>query len=492
MVPSIPESRVRQLNDAPPNPRGAFVLYWMTAARRARYNVALERALAWARELNRPLLVFEPLRCDYPYASERLHRFIIEGMHDNAAAFARAGVTYYPYLEPSRGAGRGLLAALAAQAALVVTDDFPTFFVPRMIAAAGARLPVRAEAIDANGLAPMRAAGRTFVSAYLFRRFLQTTLRPHLIAFPRENPLVRHGLPPARLPRAVTARWRPTPTAALARPETLLADLPIDHRLGPGFASGGARAARRRLAAFVTDRLADYDEARNHPDADATTGLSPYLHFGHLASHEVFTAVAEHEGWTPERVAPVADGARTGFWGLSRSAEAFVDQLVTWRELGFNFCAFTPEHATYESLPPWARRTLAEHADDPRPALYSLEQLTRAETHDPLWNAAQRQLVGEGRIHNALRMLWGKKILEWSASPRAAWAALLELNDRYALDGRDPNSITGLGWCLGRFDRAWGPVRPVFGTVRYMSSESSRRKWRLRDYLARYGQDRPR
>jgi deoxyribodipyrimidine photo-lyase len=169
------------------------------------------------------------------------------------------------------------------------------------------------------------------------------------------------------------------------------------------------------------------------------------------------------------------------------SAEAFLDQIVTWRELGFNLCWQRTDYDRYASLPEWARRTLAAHAADTREHVYGLEPFEAAATHDPLWNAAQRQLVREGRIHTYLRMLWGKKILQWTPSPEAALAVMVELNNKYAVDGRDPNSYAGIFWVLGRYDRAWGPERPVFGTVRYMSSVNTARKVRVKDYLRVWG-----
>ncbi len=252
---------------------------------------------------------------------------------------------------------------------------------------------------------------------------------------------------------------------------------------------GGAVAGRGRLDRFLADRLARYPEARNQPDEDGGSGLSPYLHFGHLSAHEALAAVVAREGWSPERLGEKTAGRRAGWWGMSEGAEAFLDQLVTWRELGFNFAARRSDAESYEALPPWALATLAKHAADPRPHLYTLEELERAQTNDPLWNACQTQLVREGAMHNYLRMLWGKKVLEWSPSPAAALAALLELNNRWALDGRDPNSTSGIFWCLGRYDRPWGPERPVFGTVRYMSSANTARKLRVKRYLARYGSE---
>ena len=249
---------------------------------------------------------------------------------------------------------------------------------------------------------------------------------------------------------------------------------------------GGSRAGRHVLARFLDERLARYGDERNQPDADAASGLSPWLHFGHVSAHEVFAALAEREGWAPESLSRSTSGEREGWWGMSEPVEAFLDELVTWRELGFNMSSRRADHDRYASLPEWARATLAEHASDRRPQLYELEAFERAETHDELWNAAQNQLRGEGRIHNYLRMLWGKKILHWSASPQEALATMVALNDKYAVDGRDPNSYSGIGWVLGRYDRPWGPEREVFGTVRYMSSESTRRKLRVDDYVERW------
>jgi deoxyribodipyrimidine photo-lyase len=233
--------------------------------------------------------------------------------------------------------------------------------------------------------------------------------------------------------------------------------------------------------------LADYADTRNRPDDGTTSGLSPYLHFGHLSAHEVFLEVIRSERWSPEDIIPPANGRRAGWWGMSDSAEGFLDQLVTWRELGFHFCHHREDHDRWSSLPDWARSTLEEHAHDPREHLYNLDELTTASTHDPLWNAAQTQLVREGTIQNYLRMLWGKRILEWTEHPHQALEFMLELNNRWALDGRDPNSVTGICWVLGRHDRPWGPERPIFGTVRYMSSTNTARKLPVRDYLKRYG-----
>jgi deoxyribodipyrimidine photo-lyase len=482
----VPVLRVRKLNDHPVKVEGKYVLYWIIAARRTRWNFALDRAVELARELDRPLIVLEPLRVGYRWASDRIHRFVIDGMADNAKAFEGTGVLYHPYVEPEPGAGEGLLRELAADACVVVTDDYPAFFLPRMIGAAAKKIPVRLEAVDSNGILPMRATEQVFARAFDFRRFLQRELKSHLVRLPRRDPLRTKLRPRQRLPEGIAKRWPRATEAVLEGGESGLADLPIDHQVPPAPYDGGARAGRRVLREFLDERFKRYGEDRNHPDSDGASGLSPYLHFGHVSAHEVLQSLAEREGWSPENVSGLKSGKRSGWWGMSAAAESFLDQLVTWRELGFNRCVHRDDFDLYESLPEWSHATLEEHASDPRPHVYTLEQFDGAETHDDLWNAAQNQLRMEGRIHNYLRMLWGKKILHWSESPQRALEIMIELNNKYALDGRDPNSYSGIFWVLGRYDRAWGPERPVFGKIRYMSSANTRRKLHVNQYIERW------
>ncbi|GMV08082.1 MAG: deoxyribodipyrimidine photo-lyase [Gemmatimonadota bacterium] len=482
----IPPARLHPLNEAPVRADGRYVLYWMVTARRLRWNFALDHALGLARSLRVPLLVLEAIRAGYPWASQRHHAFALEGMREHRDRLSGTGVAYHPYVEPEDGAGRGLVETLAAQASAVVTDVFPAFFLPRMQEAVAPRLPVALHGVDGNGLLPLAASPGPFSAAVHFRRFLQKTLPHHILDFPSSDPF-QEGLPPAgSLPEAVRERWPAASDALLRSDPDALAVLPVDARVGASGIPGGEAAARRRLGAFLADGLDRYGEERNHPDAEATSGLSPYLHWGHLSVHEVFHALALREEWSPARLAPRADGKRHGWWGFAPPVESFLDELVTWRELGFGYCHHVPDHHRYETLPRWALETLEAHADDPREAVYSLEEFDEARTHDPLWNAAQRELRERGVVHNYMRMLWGKKILEWSRHPREALDIMIELNNRYALDGRDPNSWTGIAWVLGRFDRGW-PERPVYGKVRSMSSPATRRKVRLDRYLERWG-----
>ncbi len=486
-VNPIPSLRVTALNSLPVRGDGEFVLYWMIANRRATSNFALQHAVHWAKELRRPLVVLEALRVGYQWASDRLHRFVIQGMADNQRAFANSGATYWPYVEPEAGQGAGLVERLAASACVVVTDDFPCFFLPRMLKAVAPRLPVKFEAIDSNGVLPLKAAPQVFPTAYAFRRFLQRDLPNHFCDAPLVDPLREARLPPlTSLPEEIHVRWPRANDAQLAASTSSLALLPIDHNVKPAAFDGGYQAAQRALQLFIDRKLARY-EARNEPEEEVTSGLAPYLHFGHVSSHDVFARVIAAEDWRPSQISTKVNGSREGWWGMSPAAEGFLDQLITWRELGYNFCSRRADYDQFESLPAWAQATLDEHLTDERPSVYSLPDFEHARTHDELWNAAQRQLVREGTMHNYLRMLWGKKILEWSPTPREALSTMLELNNKYAVDGRNPNSYSGIFWILGRYDRAWGPERPIFGTIRYMSSQNTARKLNVKGYLSKYG-----
>ena len=483
----VPADRVRVLNHADVRKQGAYVLYWMIANRRVNQNFSLQRAVEWSAKLQRPLIIFEALRIKYHWASDRLHRFVLQGMAHNRASLNDGLATYYCYVEPEVNHGSGLLEELAQKACVVVSDDFPSFFLPKMLRLVAKRLDVKLEVVDSNGLYPMHDTERVFPSAHTFRRHLQKELRPHLEQFPQHDPLSATKIPaPVPIPKSILKKWPEASDELLAATPAALAHLNIDHKVGPAAMQGGSGAAVECLQQFLENGLCRYGEDRNHPDTDASSGLSPYLHFGHISSHQIFEAVADQEGWTLANLAAKATGSREGWCGMSNHAESFLDELITWRELGYNMCSHRDDYDRYESLPDWAQETLAEHAKDKREILYSLEEFERAKTHDEIWNAAQRQLVTEGRMHNYLRMLWGKKILEWSPSPRDALAVMIELNNKYAVDGRNPNSYSGIFWVLGRYDRAWGPERPIYGKIRYMTSDSTRRKLKMTEYLKRY------
>jgi len=478
--------RIRAVGDAPARRDGDYVLYWMTAARRLESNFALQRAVELARKADLPLVVLEAISCWVRWSSDRFHRFVLDGMREKRDRLTDSNVLYYPYVEPTAGHGKGLVAALADRAHVVVTDDYPAFFLPAMLEAQGEKLGVRIEAVDSNGLLPLSVSERAHPTAYSFRKLVHREIRPHLETTPVERPLARFNGPAASLPGKIETRWPAARDELLEAEHDALAGLEIDHSVRPVDVSGGGRAARKRLREFITERLTRYVDDRNSVDDGAASGLSPYLHFGHISAHTVFREVAKAEGWDPSRITGPDNGRRSGWWGASDAVEGFFDQLITWRELGYHFCRHEPRYASFDTLPDWAQATLRAHAKDRREHVYTLDAFEAGKTHDELWNAAQHQLVREGTIHNYLRMLWGKKILEWSATPREALDVMIELNNKYALDGRDPNAYSGIFWVLGRFDRAFGPERKVLGTVRYMSSANTVRKIRLKQYLASY------
>jgi deoxyribodipyrimidine photo-lyase len=341
------------------------------------------------------------------------------------------------------------------------------------------------ERVDSNGLMPLQASEKVFLTAYSFRRFLQKTLPGELQKPPDANPLeALSGIAAPVLPTDVTRSF--SLNDSIKDDSDSIGRLAINHNVPATRFKGGSAAAAAALKHFLSENLTKYADFRNHPDKEVTSRLSPYLHVGHISTHQVLFELMSQEGWSMGQLSSATDGSRKGWWGVSPNAEAFLDELVTWRELGFNMASKQADYHLYRSLPDWAKETLAEHADDPRPNLYEMPDFESAETHDPLWNAAERQLVGEGYIHNYLRMLWGKKILEWSRSAQDALQVMVELNNKYALDGNDPNSYTGIFWVLGRYDRPWGPERPIFGKIRYMSSKNTARKFPVREYLAHY------
>jgi len=456
----------------------------MTAYRRTRYNFALQRAVDWSQKLGKPLVILEAIRTNYGWACDRFHQFIIDGMIDNSLTCSDTQGSYFAYVEQHSGQGSNLVRTLGQYACVIVSDDYPCFFHPVMYDRIARKWPTAFELVDSNGLMPMRATDRTFTVAHSYRRFMQKEIPKHLSEFPLEDPLRDLKVPKLKeLPDCIHSSWPLFSSKELLGID--LSTLPIDHSVRPTQERGGQLEAAKVLDRFLTRRLAEYAEARNEPEQDGSSWLSPHLHFGSISSHEIFQKLTESIGWDSSRIAK-PNGKMTGYWNMGDHAEAFVDQLLTWREVGFNMCSHESNFDHYESLPIWAQTTLDEHAKDPREFVYSQDQFDRAETHDELWNAAQQQLVGEGRIHNYLRMLWGKKILHWSASPRDALKIMIHLNNKYALDGRDPNSYSGIFWVLGRYDRAWGPERPIFGKIRYMTSDSTRNKFHVKQYIKKH------
>ena len=554
-------ARVRWLRSGAPAPGARFVLYWVQINQRARMNAALDFAVEEADALGLPLVVYQGLRPDYPGANDRIHTFILEGAFDLAAGLAEKGIRHLFHLERRPAAASGLLAALARDAALVVTDHYPVFIVPGQARALARQVERPVATVEASCIVPSGFFPRAEYAARTIRpkihRLLPEHLAPRAEIAPRLSSL---GLDvpfpfPAKGLDADEKAWLdlgrgPAPRRG-ARIADWVASCAIDHSVAPSpTLRGGSSGARARLAFFAGGKLRDYAAAHNDPAVDGTSNLSAYLHFGQISALEVAlaalgfgppgtaeqgrhgaaAAASKQASWAagragerlpagkrvgagradsrsasaareseqaplPRRAAAGADrlaDPRAVVEALKRalaapesSTGAFLEQLIVRRELAFNFCEHNPRHASIAGLPDWALRTLDDHAGDPRPRRYDRETLAWSETDDEVWNAAQEELRETGIIHNRVRMLWGKKLLEWSKTPAAAVETMLDFHDRYALDGRDPNTYANVLWCLGLHDRPFGPGRPVLGTIRPMSSEIAKKKFDLSAYLAR-------
>ena len=483
----VPSNRVHPANQKAPNEAGDFVVYWMISSRRLHWNFGLQRAIEWANQLKKPLLIVEGLRTDYPWANDRHHAFILEGMKANAVQALTLGANYRAFVATGEDSGKGLLESLWPRACVLITDLYPCFFLPKMVKKVSERAPLKMETVDSNGLIPLAHSDRFYTTAHSFRRFAQKVLIPLLQQFPQSNPLENLENREKISLGETELRFPVERVEGLEALLNGLERLPIDHSVPRSPFRGGSIEASAQLRTFIETRLKQYDTHRNGVEQPGTTQLSPYLHYGHISAHEVVDSCLRTTSWSLEDLRPVAHGSRQGWWNLPPAYESFLDQIITWRELGYHFCFHRSEdYDKFESLPNWALKTLAEHAADPRPETYTLHQLECSLTEDPLWNAAQRELVETGLMHNYLRMLWGKKVLQWSPSPKEGLETLIHLNNKYALDGRDPNSYSGIFWVFGRFDRAWGPERPLFGKIRYMTSANTQKKMKLRKYLDKY------
>ena len=457
----VSAERIRALNDFPPRQSAAYVLYWAQMNRRAASNHALAHAAEIAHANNLPLLVYEGLTCDYPAANDRLHTFILEGVPDTAAELRRNKIGYFFYLRAGRSSANDVLYRLAARAHSVVTDDYPVFIAARHNARVPSRIGIPYIAVDASCVVPMSKHGKRHYGAYTIRPKIRRELPAYLI--PVEMPVVKRPWRENLLPPDLAAlRTTVTPSNIAA----LVAACDIDHSVKPSVEyTGGSRAAQQRLDIFLEDRLRRYARESSQPSKHATSNLSPYLHFGQISALAIALAVRAR--------------AEAG----KLMADEFLEELIVRRELAFNFARFADgELCSLDALPDWCKRTMAKHAPDPRPFLYAPEQFERAATHDPLWNAAQRELLRRGTIHGYYRMYWGKKIIEWSPAYEDALRTMIRLHDVYALDGRDPNTYTNILWCFGLHDRPWGE-RPVFGQLRYMSFDGMKRKTDVSAYI---------
>lgn len=432
----ISAGRLKVLVDAPAHREGSYVLYWMQHSQRAAFNPALEYALEQANELDLPLLVCFGLT-SFPDANARHYDFMLRGLAEVRDRLIARGVGFVIRKAPPHELAR----RLATDAALVVCDRGYLKIQRTWRAKLAEGLRRRLIQVEGDVLVPVELASAK-------HEYAARTIRPRIQR-------VWDDFLDELEPRPVRRRADRLAIAGdvdLDDVGKVVAGLRVDQAVGAvkRFPAGEG-AARAQLKAFISGGLSRYAQERGKPEARAASHMSPYLHFGQISPVEIVLAV---------RRTPASDNRAT-----------YLEELVVRRELAMNHVFYEPGYDSYSAMPDWARRTLAEHAGDPRPHLYTREQFEAAQTHDPYWNAAMREMLATGYMHNHLRMYWGKKILQWSASPDEAFETTLALNNRWFLDGRDANSYTNVGWLFGLHDRPWGP-QPVFGTVRSMGANT--------------------
>lgn len=453
MTEELHNKRVVVLNDRPVSENGGCIIYWMQRSQRACDNPALSHAAILANDLRKPLLVYFGLYAAYPMASTRAFTFMLEGLKETATAFRERGIGFVVRVElPAEGIAR--IAEELDACAIVVDEDYLN--LGRSLRALAAKeLGVRLVQVDSETVAPARTSDREEWGAYTIRPKILKALDECLVD--RDEIEVKH-------------KWR-TDIEGIEiggiDPLALAMSLKTDQSVPPSaYFTGGASRARQRLSQFIDGGLPCYGSERNDIGKAVSSDLSPYLHFGQIASLRVALIVREAD-------AP------------DEAVDAFLEQLIVRRELAINFCLYNRSYAEFAAAADWAARSLRAHASDPRPDLYSLEELETAATYDDLWNVSQTELVRYGKVHPYMRIVWAKKLLEWSPSPEEALRRAIFLNDKYALDGRDPNGYANIAWCiLGKHDRPF-TERPIFGKIRYMTTESTKRKTHWREYVER-------
>jgi deoxyribodipyrimidine photo-lyase len=446
---SIQPTRIKPLNDASTR-TGDYVLYWMQQSQRAGYNHALEYAVQHANKLDQMLLVGFGLMDDYPEANLRHYTFMLEGLKETSAALASRGIK----MVLRRGHPPEVALGLGRRASMIVCDRgyLRHQRAWRKLVAKQAHCPV--VQVESDAVVPVEVVSdKAEYAARTIRPKIHRHLASYLVALKQVK--VKHPSPGLKVKGI-----------ELGGTEALLRKLSLDRSVPPvsDWFKGGASRALKRFDGFIRHRLKYYDQHSNQPQTNDISHMSPYLHFGQISPLQLAVKISR---------APDSLGA---------AKDAFLEQLVVRRELAVNFAYYTSNYDAYECIPGWAQKTLADHRQDKREHIYSPRQLENADTHDPYWNASMLEMKHTGFMHNYMRMYWGKKILEWSSTPQKAFRTTLDINNKYFLDGRDPNSYTGVTWIYGVHDRAW-TERPIFGKTRYMAASGLERKCDIAAYV---------
>lgn len=448
----IQDARVQVMKDASGG-QGNYVLYWMQQAQRVRYNHALIYAIQEANVRDLPVVVGFGLTDGYPEANERHYAFLLEGLLDVAQELQMRQIQFVLQY----GSPDDVALQLAKDAALLVMDcgylKIQNMWRKNVIKDA----PCGVVQVESDVVVPVDVV--TDKEEYAAR-----TIRPKI------HKVLDDYLVPLNMKAVKKSSLDMTFDGLDALDvDGVLSQMKIDRRVGRvNTFVGGEKTAQKMLHSFLQKKMDGYATNRNDPNLNGVSHMSPYLHFGHISPLDIVLQMQDAMGETED-------------------TEAFLEELVVRRELSMNFVHHNADYDAYDALPEWAKKTLAKHADDVRDYVYDLDAWEKAETHDPYWNAAQMEMVKTGKMHNYMRMYWGKKIIEWSETPQRAFEMMLYLNNKYELDGRDANSFTGVAWCFGKHDRPW-KEREVFGTVRYMNAGGLKRKFDADGYVKKIAQ----
>ncbi len=444
----VEKERVSLCNDKEVK-NGKYVLYWMQASQRAHFNPALEYAVLVANTMNNPLIVLFCIMPEYLTASFRHYQFMIEGLQETAQTIRGYGAAFII----KAGEPCEIITELSKNASMIIFDFAYLDFMKAVRKKAAAQSVCRVVQVESNVVVPVAAASSK-------EEYSAATLRPKINAvvskyldYEEEKIEIKNKISDPQI-ESLTEQQAKEYIQNFKRNNRYFDESSF---------TGGYSQACQKLEVFIKDKLHNYAGMRNDPTCEVQSDLSPYLHFGQISPVYIAKQIIKT---------------------LSESAEEYLEELIVRRELAHNFVMYNEDYARYDSVPVWAKKTLAEHLSDPREYYYSPQQLENAQTHDEYWNSAQNELLLRGKMHNYMRMYWGKKIIEWSETPQKAFEIMVYLNDRYEMDGRDPSGYAGICWCFGKHDRPWSSRR-IFGNVRYMNDKGLERKFKIQKYVQR-------
>lgn len=444
--PEIEEQRIKLLNTNQIKQKGTFVLYWMQSTQRTEHNQALDYSILLANKFNQPLLVYFAIASNYPEANQRHYYFMLEGIKQIQEYLSKKDITFLiQNVSPELG-----VCTVAKNASVVVVDCGYKKKEKQWRNYAAAHILCPLVQVECNIVVPVElASSKEEYSAATIRRKIKKLVTKFLIL--NKQPILEK-----------TKIKKNFSSLQINNLDQAVQILNVDKNVKQVKTfHGGTTIAKEQLRVFTKTKLEKYDEQRNDPTKDVTSNMSAYLHFGQISP--IFIALKILESNIP-------------------TMDAYLEQLIIRRELAFNFVAYNKNYDSFEGLPAWAKNSLTEHQNDLRKHVYSLDDLEEAKTHDVFWNAAQKQMIISGKMHGYMRMYWGKKIIEWTKNPRNAYNYMIYLNNKYELDGRDPNGYAGIAWCFGKHDRPW-KERPIFGKIRYMNANGLRRKFNIEKYV---------